>query len=100
MGNIRGGFSVADNCCSGHWKLSGPRKLHSRGERKPGAETEGMKDVGRSRLWLSVPLPGTQAMCMEEVGAPVRKEQRDKNMRHVHCQPGGLHLVGTQEGFE
>ena len=29
VGNIRGGFGVADNCLSGYWMMSGSSELHS-----------------------------------------------------------------------
>lgn len=46
-----------------------------------------MKNVATLRLWLSVPLPGTQAMCVEEVGATVRG--KSKATKRVACSLSG-----------
>lgn len=46
-----------------------------------------MKNVAKLRLWLSVPLPGTQAICVEEVGATVRG--KNKATKRVACSLPG-----------
>ena len=44
-------------------------------------------------------LPGAQALHTAEVGATAKKEQQNKDVEHIHHQPGSVYSVGSWEGF-
>ena len=49
-------------------------------------------------MW-SLSLPGAQALHTVEVRATAKKEQQNKDVKHIRHQPENLYSVGSQEGF-